>query len=99
MTSYTQEEAQKQYQKYFNQDIDELLQMSEDEAKEAMQVGQNHYGDLEIENYEHLDDMKTERARLWRNLDENIEQGEARVQIDYSGPENNHTWETVLEIH
>jgi hypothetical protein len=80
------------FQQYFDTDLERLANQKENEIEF---FGQTHFGDLKIEESEN----ENERYNLYRSLDENIKQGEAMIQIEYSGKYNNYSYETVLEFN
>lgn len=79
-------------QKYFDVDLSELANKTESDIDTYIE--QNHFGDMLLEQNHH----ENERYNLWFSLDENVDLGEKRVQIEYSGKKNNHCWETIFEL-
>ena len=80
------------YQKYFDTDLKDLIKQRESSIE---YLEQNHFGDLLIEKYEDSE----EKFQLWRNLDENIQQGEPMIQIEYFGKDNGYTWTTIAKYN
>lgn len=85
------EELQK-LQHLFDTDLENLATLDEDDVE---YLEQNHFGDLLVEKSE----FDKERYKLWRNLDQNVDQGESLIEIEYSGVRNKWTWETILEFN
>ena len=83
--------SEEQAQEFFNTDFDVLKEMAEDDVE---YIEQNHFGDLLVETY--VED--NERLKLWRNLDENVAQGESLIEVEYHGKLNGYTWETVFTL-
>lgn len=80
----------KDYQHLFSTDIDNLLKT---EQSELDYIVQNHFGDFLIETAQNGD----EKYQLWRNNDENINQGSPIVEITYFGYGNRYCNEVILE--
>lgn len=76
-------------QQYFDTDLQELIDADEDELD---YIEQCHFGDLLIEKVDTGGD-NPQRFRLWKVIAEN---GEGII-IEYSGQENNYTWQTIYE--
>lgn len=77
-------------QDLFNTDFSQLEREDEDEID---YIEQCHFGDLLIENTEVKHGSDFRRARLWKKISENG----GGILIEYSGVENNYTWQTVYE--
>lgn len=77
-------------QDLFNTDFIQLEEADEDELE---YIEQCHFGDLLIETTEVEHRGNPRRAKLWKKLDTNG----GGLLIEYSGVENNYTWQTVYE--
>ncbi|QQV91472.1 hypothetical protein M1M25_gp004 [Tenacibaculum phage Gundel_1] len=80
------------YQEFFNTNLEELTTLNEDDVNF---INQTHFGDLIVEE----SNIDGERYNLYRSLDENVAQGEALIQIEHSGKNNNYSYETVLNFY
>ena len=85
--------TQKELNDYQHLFVTDLNVLSQSKEKGIMWIEQSDFGDLLIEKHE----IGNERFKLWRNLDENIAQGEAKIQIEHAGAFNRYVWETVFE--
>ena len=73
----------------------DLAQLKVDELL-GKRIEQSHFGDA-LMIFE--ESPSHERYRVWLSLEENVEQGQARVQIEYAGRHNDYSWEVVAEIN
>tara|TARA_R110001606_G_C14972044_1_gene603293 strand:+ start:175 stop:459 length:285 start_codon:yes stop_codon:yes gene_type:complete len=78
---------QEELQKYFDANINDVIDADEDEME---YIEQCHSGDMLIEKYDH----DSERFKLWKTLDCNG----GGILIEYAGRLNRHSWETVYEL-
>lgn len=76
-------------QTYFDTDLFDLIDADEDDLD---YIEQDHFGDMLIEKVD-TGGSNPQRFRLWK-VNENNGEG---VIIEYSGPENNHVWQTIYE--
>jgi hypothetical protein len=84
------------YQQHFTTDLNLLPTTKQGNL---MWLSQNHFGDYLIEEHkQELLNGNWERWELWRNLDENVADGEPLIQVMYCGSENSYTSTVKFEL-
>jgi hypothetical protein len=62
------------------------------DVKDKISLSQNHFGDYL--KYE-IEVSEDEKYRVWQSHNENVKQGQKRIQIEYFGKSNGFTWKLV----
>jgi hypothetical protein len=68
------------------------LGLTKTEILNAPYIEQNHFGDY-LKKY--IETSEDEKYRIWQSNEDNVNQGQSLIIIEYLGIKNNYTWKTI----